>query len=633
MKERLGLVVLTALSLSACNEQNDNVSNANANMTGSQRSFSVIGHMRPKADPSVVRQIHEEEEAKAAQEREAAEKAAQAQAANNSGGGLYDRNLPDVNSSSASTEGSSFYTSSGSINSTPQASGSLPEPTQNQSWAAMPVASAPPPPPASSYGINYTTPSAGFVPPPPAVSLSATGQALPFGGGPPPDYSNPYANPYAYMQQQPAAPSGPPQRQKGSLFGGGNASSAEDDEDDVAAAAAAAKKKKEKIFQVITPTGMELRSPYKQRDDLRILWKGAIASALSSVSRDQKLAEGLVKVDVALPADSSRGSLSVAQRQVDNLFKNATVDKKVVPLAKKAQTDLVQAYYRYLYAYNKFFLTQQQVAARKQELELAESQAEKQRATVDFAQSNQDAEASKEDMRSAQGDLASIVGAPAARNIIIRVSGVSPSMESLASSETQGDAQQQGEGGIGGFMGSVGNAFGFGKKPKESNDEVQVATEDKGKERKEKNKEKNTKEEKKKGKGDKQIVVASKVPQQDSSPPSKADAVESAAAVQASPSSPVSFELKDVRTTPRKSILRVVVKNAGGDNFSFDADSVSVAEGNQKLADAAVRAEFDSTMVQPNQEVTGTITIFGRPWNDKLQVSLTDGAKPILMHR
>jgi len=56
-----------------------------------------------------------------------------------------------------------------------------------------------------------------------------------------------------------------------------------------------------------------------------------------------------------------------------------------------------------------------------------------------------------------------------------------------------------------------------------------------------------------------------------------------------------------------------VVKNTGGDNFSFDADAISVAEGNNKLADASVNAEFDSTIVQPSQEVTGTITIFGRP--------------------
>ncbi|MBX9571820.1 MAG: hypothetical protein K2X77_23205 [Candidatus Obscuribacterales bacterium] len=619
MKERLGLVILTALSLSACNEQNDNVSNVNTGIQSGGRSLSVIGHLRPKADPSVIQQIHQEEaDAERRRQEEAERQARAAQEQSGNGDSPYGRNLPDVNTGpiASTSDSGSFYGNSSGSSSAPMPSGSLPEPSQ--SWAS-PVASAPPPPPASSYGINYTTPSAGFVPPPPAVSLSAQGQLYGY-GAPPPDYANPYANPYMQPPQQAAAP----QRPKGSLFGGGanSGSSASDEEEDTP------KRKKEKNFQVITPTGMEPRSPFKQRDDLKALWKGALASSLSAFGREEKFAEGLSKVEVALPTEASRGSLSVAQRQVDNLFKNAPVDRKIIAPVKKAQTDLVQAYYRYLYAYNKFYLTQQQVAARKQELELAESQAEKQRATVDLAQSQQEADASKDDLRSSQGDLASIVGAQTARTVITKVSGVSPTLESLASAEqSAGDAQQGGDGGIGGFMGSIGNAFGFGgKKSKAEPEEVQVATEDKGKERKEKEKKE------KKGKGAQPVALASK-PQQDSAPSSKADAVESAAPAQASPSGPVSFELKDVKTTPHKTMLRVVVKNVGGDNFSFDADSVSVAEGNTKLTEAAVRAEFDSTMVQPNGEVTGTITIYGRPWNDKLSVSLSDGAKPILMHR
>lgn len=614
MKERLGLVVLTALSLSACNEQNQNVSSVDTNMSG--RSFSVIGQIRPKADPSVVRQIHQEAADAERRRQEEAERQARAEDQANNGSTVYDRDLPSVNTGPISSTATEFYSS----NSSPSPSPGNGMPEASQSWAS-PVASAPPPPPAASYGINYANPSAGFVPPPPAVSLSTAAQQI--YGSPPPDYANPYANPYGYAQQ-PQQMAAVPTRSKNSLFGGGGGGSSSDEGEEEAP-----RKKKEKNFQVITPTGMEARSPFKQRDDLRILWKGTIGSSLSSITREQKFAEELTKVDVGLPPEASRGSLSIGQRQVDTLFKNGAIDKKVVATVKKSQSELVQAYYRYLYAYNKFYLTQQQVAARKQELELAESQAEKQRATVDYAQAQQDADASKEDVRSSQGDLASIVGAQAARSVIQRVSGVSPSMESLASAEQQAADATGEDGGVGGFMGSIGNAFGFGKKPKAQNDEVQVASEDKGKDKREREKDK----EKKKGKGAQPIAVATKTPQREPAPSSKADAVESAAPAQAAPGSPVSFELKDVKTTPRKSILRVVVKNAGGDNFSFDADSVSVAEGNNKLAEAAVRAEFDSTMVQPNQEVTGTITIFGRPWNDKLTVSLSDGGKPILMHR
>jgi hypothetical protein len=95
----------------------------------------------------------------------------------------------------------------------------------------------------------------------------------------------------------------------------------------------------------------------------------------------------------------------------------------------------------------------------------------------------------------------------------------------------------------------------------------------------------------------------------------------------------IAFELKNVQTTPRKSVLKVSIKNNGGESFSFDPDGVSVIEGDHKLADAAVRAEFDTTAVSPNSEVTGTITIFGRPWNDKLTVSLSEGGRTIQLHR
>lgn len=627
MKERLGLVLLAALSLSACNEQND-TSNSSGELGSYQgRSFSVIGKLRPQADPSVMRQIHNEEEARRQAAIEAAEaemKARQAQEAQDA-----NRNLPEVNNSNfgpgplPNVGGANDYSAQAQ-----QAQQAAQAQQIAQSWA-QPVQSAPPPP--ASYGINYTQPSPGFVPPPPAVSLSTSAVPMPY-GMPPPGY-NPYANPYAnpYQGQDPGPPATAPGRPKGSLFGSGNASRdpSSDDDDEPKKA-----KKERPAAPIITPTGMEARSPYKQRDELRMLWKGALASSLANINADAKFAEGLAKIDVNLPGESSKGALSVQQRTVDNLFKNTgAVDKKIFGAVKKTQTDLVQAYYRYLYSYNKFFLTQQQVQARKQELEYAESQAEKQRATVDFAQAQQEADATKEDMRSSQNDLASVVGAAAARTVIKNVSGVTPSLDSLAQAD-QGQAQGSGDGGFGGIM----SVFGFGKHPKQgaspAAEDVQVANENKGKEEKPTKEGKEKKEKKKKDKGEKGEKGDTKIA---SAPPSKSEPPDTPAptpVAQAPASSgPVSFELKDVKTTPRKSILRVTVKNTGADNFNFDVDQISVAEGNNRLTEASVSAEFDTTVVQPSSEVTGTITIFGRPWNDKITVSLLDGKKPIVLHR
>lgn len=613
MKERLGIVLLTALSLCACNEEKNS-----SGVDGSayqNRSMSVFGQLRPKSDPNVIRQMQAEEEAARQaqiaemerQQKEAQDAAAKAQA---------QASLPSVDTSPIS--GSIQPVNGVDMGYQNQAN------QISQSWSQPPVPSAPPP---SSYGINYSQPSAGFVPPPPAVSLSTS--AVPM-GYPPPGY-DPYANPYGFMQQQQApAQMASAGRPAGSPFGSASRASSSDEDDDDKE-----QKKKEKPIQIITPTGMESRSPYKQRDELRILWRGAISTALARINANGKFADGLSKVDVGLPTESSKGSLSVSQRQVDKLFKNNSgLDEKVVGTVRKVQTDLVQSYYRYLYAYNKFFLTQQQVAARKQELDYAESQAEKQRATSDLAQSQQEADSSKEDMKSAQSDLASVVGAQAARSVIKAVSGVSPNLEAIAQAEpAQAQAQDGGTGGFGGIL----NVFGIGNKPKKEGNEaeaedVQIASDENGKEKKkekkEKKKDKGDKGEK--GESDSKRQIASRAPAPTSS--SKADSADSSPLAEAA-KGPVSFELREVKTTPRKSVLRVIVKNTGGDNFSFDADSISVAEGNNKLAEAAVRAEFDSTVVQPSQEVTGTITIFGRPWNDKLTVSLSSGNKPILLHR
>ncbi len=59
------------------------------------------------------------------------------------------------------------------------------------------------------------------------------------------------------------------------------------------------------------------------------------------------------------------------------------VDKRIQVQLKKTQSDMVQSYYRYLYSYNRFSLSQQTVAARKQEVEVASSHAEQQRAAAD----------------------------------------------------------------------------------------------------------------------------------------------------------------------------------------------------------------------------------------------------------
>lgn len=596
-------------------------------MNSSNVSYSPRGHksvfaeLRPAADPNVIRQIEAEKEAAQRAQAAEAERLAKLQQQQNNANNPNQRDLPDVNTSPIAGGFQSANSSAAQAAAAMEAQINAAAST-NQSWA---VPSAPPPPPqAASYGINYQNPSPGFVPPPPAVSLSTS--AVPMGyGTPPPDYANPYGSPYGYAPpQQPAAPSRAPGSMFGSATSGASKASSSDDDD-------APKKKKTAPIQIITPTGMEPRSPYKQRDELRLLWKGAIATSLAGANADPKIAETLAKVDVGLPPEASKGSLSIAQRQVDALFKNAALDKRVIAQAKKVELDLVQAYYRYLYAYNKFFLTQQQVAARKQQLDCADNDNEKQRATVDLANSQQEADASKDDMRSAQGDLAAIVGAASARTVIKSVSGVSPSLDAIAQADPQPQAQGKGgEGGIGGIL----NVFGFGKSNKSKDnadtESAPVVADSKGKEKKEKEKDKDKDKDKKKGKGDKQVIAAKP---QESTPSPKADAAEQAAPPPAAPQGAVSFELKNVKTTPRKSILSVVVRNGGGDNFSFNADSITVAEGSSKLAEAAVAAEFDSTVVQPSQEVTGTITIFGRPWNDKLTVSLSDGSKPILLRR
>jgi hypothetical protein len=471
----------------------------------------------------------------------------------------------------------------------------------------------PPPPPGAS------TPG-GLVPPPPAVSVS--GSIAPYGADP----MNPYgANPYMQqmqqmqqmqMQQQPQAPA-----QRPALFGSGGARSGSSDDEDSAPA------RKKKDFVPITPTGMEARSPFKQRDDLKVAWKSAIAAnpALQKLAaKDDKLAADLSKLDVALPTESTKGSVNVSQRQIDAVFKPAPIDKKAAPLVKKLQTDLMQNYQRYLYSYNKWALAAQTVAARKQEVEVAGTQAEQQRAAADLASAQNDADAAKEDMRSAQYDLASVTGPQGAAAIIGRVSGARVSAESLAiatqSDSASAPAQTDSSTGGGGLFGGI---LGLGKSALKPGDAG--GGKDKGDAKKAKEA---------KGKKGGKVETAQDLQPAPEKPQALAakDAGDEPPAT-ASSSSPISFELKNVNVTPRKSTLRVSIRNNGNESFSFDPDVISLSEGNRKLSEATVRAEFDATMVQPNQEVTGTITIYGRPWNDRLSVSLTDGGKTIQMRR
>jgi hypothetical protein len=460
--------------------------------------------------------------------------------------------------------------------------------------------------------------------------VSVTGTINPYGQAPPPD---PYGNQYnPYGQPPPQAQPPQPAHQPGSLFSSGGKIGS--DSDDSSA------RRKNANFVPITPTGMDARSPYKQRDDLKVLWKGAVANSPVQrfVEKDDKIAAEVGKIDVGLPPEASKGSLSASQRQIDAIFKPVLLDKKVAAQVKQLEADVAQAYYRYLYSYNKFALLRQTVAARKQEVDVAGSASEQQRAAADLSQAQSDADAAKDDMHAAEQDLSAKVGAQSARVIIGRVSGVTPSAETLAVADNtpsaapaeSASADKGGKGGglFGGLESMLGLGHG-GKKEKEA--KAAPAADGGGKiaaaEPAKKEKGKKAKQQAS-GSGD----LAPAPDATSSSTPSSAAQI-AAAPSQSSGSESVSFELKNVDVTPRKSILKVSIRNRSDANFSFNPDSVSITEGNRKLSEATVRAEFDTTLVQPNQEVTGTITIFGHPWNDRLSVALSDGGKTIQLKR
>jgi hypothetical protein len=666
------------------------------------RGNGVLGSLRPKVDPKILAKIEQQE----------AEARAAAQSSNtgnplpgvSSFFGGQGRVLPKVITDPIAPSAEEVAKQSGPILTSASSGGSSSNnstsPDPAAAAAEMAAAATPtsmPQPQVATYGASYGSVPAppppgalggGLIPPPPAVTLSTQAQAMAYAPGSPNPaavnpyampYNNPYMNPYG-MQYPPQGmiPSAPatPMRPAGSPFStaGSNSRNSNNDDDDTPKT-----KKSTANFVPITPTGMEPRSPYKQRDDLKILWKGFLATSpdIKAIVKDEKTADQLNKIDVGLPGDSTKGSFEVSQRQVDTIFKTGTLDKRLLPTVKKLQKDLVQSYMRYLYSYNKFALAQQAVTARKQEVDVAGSPSEAQRAAADLSQAQTDADSTRDDMKAAQGELVSTVGPAAARTIIGHVSSVTPTLESLTQNDSSSDENSKtAKGGGGGLdvMSSVGSLFGFHHKKEEAaktsdsdedsdskaastkgdksgkNDKTAKGDKD-GKDNKadkstkiakgdkaDKGKAKESKAEAKKDKGkDKDVKVADKKKDAfDLSPAPESVAIKSSSSTSAdsaSPKSDISFVLREVNVTPRKSVLTVSIHNSGSNSFSFGPDAVSISDGTHKLSDAAVRADFDQTLVPPNQDVKGTITIFGRPYNDKLAVVLSDGGKSVQMRR
>lgn len=518
--------------------------------------------------------------------------------------------------------------------------------------------SVPPPPPGAVAGGQ-------LVPPPPAVTLS-TNANIAYGGGQDNPYANPYLNPYAVPYQpypqypQYMMPPPPqqvpqePQRPQG-LFGSGkkkqhledNSSDSDDDE-------AKPEKKQANDFVPIRPVGMEARSPYKQKDDLKILWNGALNTnqMQRAIGKDGDLEAALKRMDVGLPPDASKGMFTVPPRRVQSIFRPIVSDKRAVDAISKIQFELVQAYYRYLYAYHKYALQQQTVLARKQEIEVSTSNAEKQRAEADLARAQDSAQSATEDLHSAQEELAAVGGAQAARSIIARVSGITPSIQSLQQAEKSAEPiEVDSKSGTGGVFGFRKIFFGGGKKNNAPQSQpaddafkvdasAQKVAKEKGSSLFGRGKSKDKKD--RKGKSDDDDDLAPSTAKVDSAvktrtlahnPKSDSRMEMPPASSKASISSPISFELKDVEITARKSILTVAIHNAGSKTFKISPDVISIAEGDKKISEAAMRAEFDSTSVKPDGEVKGKITIFGRPWNDRLTVSISDGSNNIQLKR
>jgi hypothetical protein len=449
----------------------------------------VLGALRPKADPKLVDEISK---------REALEKIS-AQSAQNavSVGSIstqrigffgLGRALPKVITDPIAPAAEDVAKQSGPIvTSANDSNNKIDGGADNKSVAPASSGQAQ----IASYGNAYNnTPSpppgalaGGLIPPPPAVTLSTQAQAAayapgqgtiasnpysnnpyanPYAGQYANPYANPYLNPYGIQYQQGTSQPAQiaPARPAGSPFstGGGNRSVSDGGDDNAKPKKAAAN------FVPITPTGMESRSPYKQRDDLKILWKGYLATSsdIKPIVKDAKMATQISQIEVGLPSEATKGSFEVSQRQIDSIFKLGALDKRIVPTVKKCQKDLFQAYMRYLYSYNKFALAQQSMAARKQEIDVADSPSESQRAAADLAQAQTDAESTRDDMKSAQSELVATAGASAARTIIGHVSGVTPTLDSLAqASEKSADESGSAAKNNLDVLGSVTSLFSF----------------------------------------------------------------------------------------------------------------------------------------------------------------------------
>jgi hypothetical protein len=647
----IALLAISAVSLTGCSHGAAGGSaSVDRGVAAATAPSGILGALRPHADPAMVQKLHEEDQQRALAAQQAQAKLLeQQQQQQNDPNGLGGRVLPKVSTDpiappaeQVANDGPSFSPVENTPNtSSPAQIASAPSVATYGGNTFSSSTSVPSPPPGALGG--------GLVPPPPAVTLStqanmgvAAAQSMYADPNASP-YANPYLNPYGIPYQQQMAPQmmAPPQRPNGSPFGAPSANRPQQqpDNDD---GMTPSERKKMANFVPIVPTGMEARSPYKQRDDLKVLWKGALSSGpLQSLASDGKFGDQLQKVDVSLPDGTTKGQVSISARTVDNIFRSQGVDRRVFGDVRKVQTDITQAYYRYLYTYNRFALAQQTLQARKQEVDVAGSAIEQQRAAADLSAAQQEADSTKDDMRQAQNDLASAAGTSAARTIITRVSNVAPdSLTASQPEQTGADRKNIGQevlnvfnpfrsfGGGGGHKGGAPEAA-----PAEP---AKVASADTSKKdsKKERKEDKQTKKHKDSTNNDKAGDL-SPAPSAFKEQPAATASADAGATASAAPSSQdgISFELKAVNVTPRKSILSVSIRNSGANNFTFSPDVFSISEGNHKISEAAVRADFDSTLVQPNQEVKGTITIFGRPWNDKLAVVLSDGSHNIQLRR
>ncbi|PWT94602.1 MAG: hypothetical protein C5B53_12725 [Candidatus Melainabacteria bacterium] len=635
------VVPIAAVLMTGCGlHSDDNVANGEAGHSG------ILAAMRPGADPALVQRLTQEERMRAEAQQRANQQATPQDFSMNSLG----RVLPSVSTDPIAPPAEQVPSNSAAV---ANEEGAVVETVGAKSgqdnaaiasYGASYYAGGVPPPPQGAL-------AGGLVPPPGALPISLTTTAQTYSGAMGETAYNPYANPYFNPYGIPVQPpSAVPQQRPAGLFGNGHSASGSDDGEPA---------RKQATFNPITPSGMKAHSQFQQRDDLRVLWKGAIAqsSYLGGLAGDAKVAAQLNRIQVGMPSESSRGNFNVSGRQIDAIFKSGGIDKHIAPAVRRVETELLQSYYRFLYTYNKYCFAQQTVAARKQEVELADSDAEKQRATADLSQAQNDMEGAKEDMHAAQIELAQASSPCAARAVIGKVAGVTPSLDSLMVAEARSGKGNSGKVAMfGSVFNPLGSFFKLGHAKPETKGGAGQASEtdsDLGNQQSETasndfdtpesaGKAKLKKKDKLANKSKIRVVEADNMP--DLTPAPKEEPKQelksgNEASESYSPSphlsenTNVSFMLKGVNVSPRKSVLSVAIKNAGADAFNFSPDLISVAEGSRRLSEATARADFDATMVPPNEEVKGTITIFGRPWSDKLTVCLSEHGKAIQMRR